>query len=95
MESWGQCQCPLTLGMAGHWLITLGGHTCTTMTTCRVADTVFDRFELRRLGGVRWCAHHLQQLEPPWGIGGGQCPHTAGMARHWLITLGGHTCTTM
>eukprot|EP00966_Prymnesium_polylepis_P022866 526027-Prymnesium_polylepis.1 len=34
--------CPHTPGMAGHCLVTLGGHTDTTTTTFGVADTVFD-----------------------------------------------------
>jgi len=44
------------------------------MTTFGVADNVFDSswFELHGLGVVRWCAHHLQQLAPPWGIGGNE-----------------------
>ena len=42
------------------------------------------------VGVVRWCAHHLQQLGPPWGTGP-ICPHTPGITGHCLITLGDHT----
>jgi hypothetical protein len=57
---------PQTPGMAGHCLVTFGGHTHTTTTTFGVADTVFDCGS----GVVRWCARHPQHLGSPWGIGG-------------------------
>ena len=47
----------------------LGGHTHTTTTTFGIADTVFDGSNCGS-GVVRWCAHHLQHLGSPWGIGG-------------------------
>ena len=58
-------------GMAVHCLVTLGGHTHTTMTTFGAPVTVhvFDGSNCGS-GVVRWCAHHLQHIGSPWGIGG-------------------------
>jgi hypothetical protein len=72
MGYWGQC--PHTPGMAGHCLVTLGGHTHTSTTTFGVAHTWPTLYSVRIAqcgsGAVRWCAHHLQQLGPQWGLGG-------------------------
>eukprot|EP00966_Prymnesium_polylepis_P114173 2638660-Prymnesium_polylepis.1 len=46
-----------------------GGHTHTTTITFGVADTVFDSSNCGS-GVGQWCAHHLQHLGSPWGIGG-------------------------
>ena len=78
--------------MAGHSVVTLRGHAHTTTATFGAPDTVFDGSNCSS-GVVRWCAHHLQHLGSPWGIGG-NAPHTPGMAGHCLVTLGGHTHTT-
>ena len=80
MGHWGQC--PHTPGMAGHCLVTLGGHTHTTTTTFGAPDTVFDRSNCG-WGVVQWCAHHLQLLGTPWGSEG-YTPTSQG----WLGTAG-------
>ena len=52
-------------------------------------DTVFDRSNCGS-GVVRWCAHHLLQLGPPWGTGA-MPPHPRNN-RTLLDDLGGpHT----
>ena len=69
MGHWGNY--PHIPGMAVHCLVTLGGHTHTTMTTFGAPVTVhvFDGSNCGS-GVVRWCAHHLQHIGSPWGIGG-------------------------
>ena len=66
MGHWGHS--PHIPGMAGQCVVTFGGQTHTTTTTFGVADTVFDGSNCSS-GVVRWCAHHLQHLGSPWGIG--------------------------
>ena len=66
-----------------------GGHTNTTTTTFRVADTVFDCGS----GGVRWCARHPQHLGSPWGIGG-SAPTPQGWQDTAWSPWGGQTHTT-
>jgi hypothetical protein len=62
-------QCPHIPGMVGHCLVTFGGQRLPTTTTFGVADTSYPRVQTVWVV-VRWCAHHLQQLGLPWGIGG-------------------------
>ena len=50
-------------------MVTLRGDTHTTTATFGAPDTVFDGSNCGS-GVIRWCAHHLQHLGPPWGIGG-------------------------
>eukprot|EP00966_Prymnesium_polylepis_P224282 5188294-Prymnesium_polylepis.1 len=54
MGHWGQC--PHTPGMAGHCLVTLGGHRHTTTTTFGTPNTVFDASRVA-MGHWGQCPH--------------------------------------
>ena len=84
-----QGQCPYIFGGVGYHLGARVGHPCPTVVTYSAPNTIFGHLN-RGLGVVRWCAHRLQQLGPPWGTGP-ICPHTPGITGHCLITLGDHT----
>jgi hypothetical protein len=88
MGHWGQC--PHIPGMAGNCLVTLGGHTHTTTTTFGAPDSVFDGLNCGS-GGIRWCAHHPQQLESPWGIGGNAPSPQRWQGTAWSPWEGTHT----
>ena len=88
MGRWGQC--PHIPGMAGNCLVTLGGHTHTTTTTFGAPDSVFDGLNCGS-GFIRWCAHHPQQLGPPWGIGGNAPTPQGWQATAWSPWGGTHT----
>ena len=93
MGYWGQC--PHTPRMAGHCLVTLGGHTHTSTTTFGVAHTWPTLYSVRIAqcgsGAVRWCAHHLQQLGPQWGIGGNGPTPQGWQDTPWSPSGGTHT----
>ena len=90
MGHWGHS--PHIPGMAGQCVVTFGGQTHTTTTTFGVADTVFDGSNCGA-GVVRWCAHHLQHLGSPWGIGG-NAPTPQGWQDTAWSPWGRHTNTT-
>ena len=93
MGHWGNY--PHTPGMAGHCLVTLGGHTHTSTTTFGVAHTWPTLYSVRIAqcgsGAVRWCAHHLQQLGPQWGIGGNAPTPQGWQDTPWSPSGGTHT----
>ena len=78
-------------------MVTLGGHTHTTMTTFGAPVTVhvFDGSNCGS-GVVRWCAHHLLIISSIWGRHGalGAIPPHPRDGRTLLGHLGGHTHTT-
>ena len=76
--------------MAGHSVVTLRGHAHTTTATFGAPDTVFDGSNCGS-GVIRWCAHHLQQLGPPWGIGGNAPTPQGWQDTAWSPSGGTHT----
>ena len=83
------------LRIAGHCLVTFGGHTHTSKTTFGVANTVFVMVRIAvwvSYGSVDTIFNHLLQLGPPWGLGAMPlCPRDD---RTLLGHLGGGTQTT-